>query len=401
MTPHKPDDKLLDDYLRGNSALSDAYRAGRREEPSADLDAAILAASRHVVTPSRARRWAIPLSAAATILLAAGLGILLTREGANPVAPPAAVSPESPAAPAKPEATTPVPARKQQPEGNPTGMAAQRHALPTGGAADYAAESAGQMKRTGSERRTDAMREKQHSAATGNGVTAHADIVKVTVTGEPGAYRFNVTIRSDDLGCDRYADWWEVVSADGKLLYRRILAHSHVDEQPFARDGGPVPAAPDTVVWVRAHMHPDGYTGKTLRGFAGESRRGFLCCSTLLPEERVDLGGADEVVFRQSVHRVRAETHSAAVIADLEVGMVVFAMDHPGHRIHKGNGLVIVREAKPALDGGRTVVEHPAGGIPQQRLRLGARKCRAGARFARLLAQTRHGRPRENDRTTR
>jgi hypothetical protein len=57
-----------------------------------------------------------------------------------------------------------------------------------------------------------------------------------------------------------------VVSEDGELLYRRILLHSHVSEQPFRRSGGPVAVDANTVVIVRAHMHPDGYGGIALRG---------------------------------------------------------------------------------------------------------------------------------------
>lgn len=93
-----------------------------------------------------------------------------------------------------------------------------------------------------------------------------ADVLAVEATGEPGAYRFEVRISSPDTGCDQYADWWEVLSEDGELLYRRILAHSHVDEQPFVRTGGPVAVEPDRVVWVRAHMNPGGYGGQAMRG---------------------------------------------------------------------------------------------------------------------------------------
>jgi len=57
-----------------------------------------------------------------------------------------------------------------------------------------------------------------------------------------------------------------VVSEDGRLLYRRVLLHSHVDEQPFTRSGGPVPVKAELVVWVRAHMKPGGYVGKALKG---------------------------------------------------------------------------------------------------------------------------------------
>ncbi len=95
---------------------------------------------------------------------------------------------------------------------------------------------------------------------------ALADVVSVAATGEPGAFRFAVGIRSPDTGCEQYADWWEVVGEDGRLLHRRVLGHSHVAEQPFVRAGGPVPVAPETVVWVRAHMHPDGYGGVAFRG---------------------------------------------------------------------------------------------------------------------------------------
>ncbi len=93
-----------------------------------------------------------------------------------------------------------------------------------------------------------------------------ADVVSVEATGEPGAYRFAVGIRSPDTGCERYADWWEVVGEDGRLLHRRVLGHSHVAEQPFVRSGGPVAVEPETVVWVRAHMHPTGYGGAAFRG---------------------------------------------------------------------------------------------------------------------------------------
>ncbi|MCB0054175.1 MAG: hypothetical protein KDE24_32035, partial [Caldilinea sp.] len=67
-----------------------------------------------------------------------------------------------------------------------------------------------------------------------------ADVFGVTVRGDDGAYQFSVEIASPDTGCNQYADWWEVLDSDGNLLYRRILTHSHVDEQPFIRSGGPV-----------------------------------------------------------------------------------------------------------------------------------------------------------------
>jgi hypothetical protein len=93
-----------------------------------------------------------------------------------------------------------------------------------------------------------------------------ADVLTVEASGEAGAYQFSVKIHSPDLGCEQYADWWEVIDEGGELLYRRVLLHSHVDEQPFKRSGGPVAIQPDTIVWVRAHMNTGGYGGAALKG---------------------------------------------------------------------------------------------------------------------------------------
>lgn len=93
-----------------------------------------------------------------------------------------------------------------------------------------------------------------------------ADVVSVTTRGVEGGYEFAVGVASPDTGCDRYANWWEVVSEEGELLYRRPLAHSHVDEQPFVRSGGPVAIEAETTVWVRAHLHPIGYGEQAFRG---------------------------------------------------------------------------------------------------------------------------------------
>lgn len=95
---------------------------------------------------------------------------------------------------------------------------------------------------------------------------ARADVIAVTATGTPGSYTFSVTVKSPDSGCKQYADWWEVLSPGGRLLYRRVLLHSHTEEQPFTRRGGPVPVQRDEPVIVRAHLNTTGYGGIAFRG---------------------------------------------------------------------------------------------------------------------------------------
>jgi len=101
---------------------------------------------------------------------------------------------------------------------------------------------------------------------------ALADVEGVEMTGGPDAWTVSVTVRSPDVDCDQYASWWEIVTVDGDLVYRRILNHSHADEQPFTRSStGPVSLDPDTVYRVRAHLHPAGFGGQVMEGRPGEA----------------------------------------------------------------------------------------------------------------------------------
>ena len=95
---------------------------------------------------------------------------------------------------------------------------------------------------------------------------SHANVELVSVSGGSGSYSFSVTVRSPDTGCERYADWWEVLSSEGQLIFRRVLLHSHASEQPFTRSGGPVNVGPEETIIVRAHMNDTGYGGVALRG---------------------------------------------------------------------------------------------------------------------------------------
>jgi hypothetical protein len=93
-----------------------------------------------------------------------------------------------------------------------------------------------------------------------------ADVVAVKPTREWGnSWRFDVTVKSNDRGWDYYADAFEVLTPDGRLLGRRILVHPHETEQPFTRElsGVKIPPEIKTVV-VRARHKPRGYDGATM-----------------------------------------------------------------------------------------------------------------------------------------
>jgi hypothetical protein len=91
-----------------------------------------------------------------------------------------------------------------------------------------------------------------------------ADVIEAKVTrAVDGTYSFSVTVKSDDTGWDKYADRWEVLTRDGKLLGTRVLAHPHENEQPFTREqfGIAVPAGVTEVI-IRAHDKMEGFGGK-------------------------------------------------------------------------------------------------------------------------------------------
>ncbi len=99
----------------------------------------------------------------------------------------------------------------------------------------------------------------------GSVVAGEADVVKVSVErARDDSFRFHVTLRHNDEGWDHYADAWEVTDAHGKVFATRVLAHPHVNEQPFTRSmsGINIPEGIKTVI-VRAHDKIHAYGGNT------------------------------------------------------------------------------------------------------------------------------------------
>ncbi|OGL14146.1 MAG: hypothetical protein A3F92_00750 [Candidatus Rokubacteria bacterium RIFCSPLOWO2_12_FULL_71_22] len=93
-----------------------------------------------------------------------------------------------------------------------------------------------------------------------------ADVVAVQATRErDDVWTFSVTVRHDDRDPDHWADWWRVRTADGRELGRRVLLHSHVDEQPFTRDARIRVPRDVRIVFVEAHDRVHGLGGAAVR----------------------------------------------------------------------------------------------------------------------------------------
>ncbi|MEH6830686.1 hypothetical protein [Sulfitobacter sp.] len=87
-----------------------------------------------------------------------------------------------------------------------------------------------------------------------------ATVQNVKVVKTSGAFTFDVTISHADSGWDDYADIWRIKDAQGNVLGERVLAHPHVNEQPFTRSlsGVKIPAGV-TQIFVEAHDTVNGW----------------------------------------------------------------------------------------------------------------------------------------------
>ena len=102
--------------------------------------------------------------------------------------------------------------------------------------------------------------------AVADGYFAEITKVKASKSFFGSSYSIYATVKSSDKDCNHYVNWWEAVSEDGELLCRFVLSHPHSREQPFNRGGSTKSINDDTVFYVRAHMHPFGYSNKGMKG---------------------------------------------------------------------------------------------------------------------------------------
>ncbi len=99
-----------------------------------------------------------------------------------------------------------------------------------------------------------------------------ANVVQVEAVEEgDGWWRFVVTVRHDDRDPDHWADWWRARTPDGRELGRRVLLHSHVDEQPFTRDERIRLPAGVRIVVVEAHDKVHGLGGAAVTVDLGQA----------------------------------------------------------------------------------------------------------------------------------
>jgi hypothetical protein len=117
----------------------------------------------------------------------------------------------------------------------------------------------------------DTASDKTNSESTQNLANANITYVRAVLE-DNGKWIFHVTVEHLDAGWEDYANGWNVVTSEGIILkvnpndpFTRLLAHPHVNEQPFTRSQSGI-IIPDgvTQVIVQAHDIVDGFGGQDI-----------------------------------------------------------------------------------------------------------------------------------------
>lgn len=92
-----------------------------------------------------------------------------------------------------------------------------------------------------------------------------ASVIDAEATKNGDTWTFALTVRSDDISTTEFGDSWELRTLEGEVIATRVLAHEHMNEQPFTRSmsGIVIPEGITTVIGV-AHHSVGGYCGETL-----------------------------------------------------------------------------------------------------------------------------------------
>lgn len=99
------------------------------------------------------------------------------------------------------------------------------------------------------------------STAAGDGC---AHVIDATIELEGTTATVSATVLSDDTGWEKYADVWEIRTAQGAVIGERVLTHPHETEQPFTRSLGGVQVPLDsTTLIIAAHDSVFGWCGDT------------------------------------------------------------------------------------------------------------------------------------------
>lgn len=113
---------------------------------------------------------------------------------------------------------------------------------------------------------------------------ANADVIFVKAVKENKKWTFYVTVSHPDTGWEDYADGWNIITPEGKIIktdktdkFTRTLMHPHVDEQPFTRSQTGIRLPENTTyVTVKAHDIVDGFGGKEIKAdFTKEDKNSY------------------------------------------------------------------------------------------------------------------------------
>lgn len=97
-------------------------------------------------------------------------------------------------------------------------------------------------------------------------LAGEVEILMVHFERQGDVWEVSATLRHDDQGWGHYADAWQVVGEDGRVLATRTLYHPHDDEQPFTRSlGGIVIPGELKQVYVEGHDKVHGWSGRRVR----------------------------------------------------------------------------------------------------------------------------------------